>query len=155
MKIQVVWFFLLIPYLTIIISMQILKVKLLIVTSNSMKPEFVFGDVLLAKSQEQYSPNDIVSYEIEGITVTHRIVSIHKSSETLYEVKGDANTFSDLSLIKKEQVIGKIFFSIPKIGFLVLFMKSKYSLLLILTGSIFYLSFVVGNKIKSFKEKNI
>ena len=115
MKIQVVWFFLLILYLTIIISMQILKVKLLIVTSNSMKPEFIFGDVLLAKSQEQYSPNDVVSYEIEGATVTHRIVAIHKSCEALYEVKGDANTFSDLSLIKKEQVIGKIFFSIPKI----------------------------------------
>lgn len=155
MKLQVLCFFLLESYLIAIVSIQVLKVKLLIVTSNSMKPEFVFGDVLLAKSQEQYSPNDIVSYEIEGITVTHRIVSIHKSSETLYEVKGDANTFSDLALVSKEQIIGKIFYSIPKIGFLVLFIKSKYSLLFILTGSIFYLSFVVGNKIKNFKEKKI
>jgi hypothetical protein len=57
--------------------------------------------------------------------VTHRIVAIQKEGVvTYYQVKGDANKAPDANLVPNSNVVGVVKRSIPKIGYLVSFIKS-------------------------------
>lgn len=153
MKIQNSIFLFLTTYLICLIVATLFKVKVLLVTSNSMKPEFEFGDVLLVKNQEQYSLQDIVSYRIKDIVVTHRLVAIHSNSELMFETKGDANKSADSVLINNTQILGKLFLVIPKIGYLVLFLQSKYtSILLIVLTSFVFSKFLLNSILRFSKE---
>lgn len=138
MKLDKVAFLLLLSYLLLLIAAYILKVKLLVVTSNSMKPTFEFGDVLLAVSQEHYQVNDSISFTANGTIVTHRVLSA--SNDSQYQTKGDANSSPDLGLISHENVIGKVKTIIPKIGYFVLFLQSKFVFLSLIFTSLFTLS---------------
>lgn len=155
MKIQSALLITLITYLILLMFAYLNKVRAFVVTSNSMKPEFEFGDLLLAKSQEQYLPQDIISYKIENEVVTHRIVSIHKlaNQEQIFKTKGDGNKSSDLRFINKEQIIGKVVFIIPKLGYLILFIQSK----LLKLSFIFFLNYLLAklvfNQLKLINER--
>ena len=133
MKLDTIVFLLLLSYLLLLVAAYILKVKLLVVTSNSMKPTFEFGDVLLAVSQEHYQPNDIISLTVNGTIVTHRVLSASSHFNDgdfvvtmKYQTKGDANSSPDLGLISHANVIGKVKIIIPKVGYFVLFLQSKF-----------------------------
>lgn len=97
-----------------------------------MAPEFTTGDVLLTTQKDFYYLQDIVSFEVEKVIATHRISQIHTvaTSDTqtkqYFQTKGDSNKAADSSFITPEQIIGKVNVVIPKVGYLVLFMKSKY-----------------------------
>lgn len=77
---------------------------------------------------------DIVTFEAEnGITVVHRVVEIFKDgSETFYKTQGDANDAVDPFRLTKNDLKEKFFFSIPKIGLFLAFVKSKYGVLFLL-----------------------
>lgn len=104
-----------------------MKVKIFVVTSNSMAPTSMFGDVLLAKSQEHYEPDDIVSYTVGESVITHRIIAVERfgTFNAIYHTKGDANLSSDLSLLEQENILGKVRIIIPKIGYVILLLQSK------------------------------
>ncbi len=147
MKLDTVAFLLLLSYLLLLIAAYILKVKLLVVTSNSMKPTFEFGDVLLAVSQEHYQVNDSISFTAKDTIVTHRVLraSSHfydgdSVVTTKYQTKGDANSSPDLGLISHANVIGKVKIIIPKVGYFVLFLQSKFVSLSVVFFSLLTLS---------------
>lgn len=147
MKFNIVFFLLIFSYLLLLVVAYILRVKLLVVTSNSMKPTFEFGDVLLAFSQEHYHPNDNISFIAENTVVTHRVLSVSSHFKdidsvvvTEYQTKGDANSSPDLGLISQEKILGKVKAVIPKIGYFVLFLQSKLVFLSIIFISFFSLS---------------
>lgn len=77
---------------------------------------------------------DIVTFEAEnGITVVHRVVEIFKDeNETFYKTQGDANDAVDPFRLTKNDLKEKFFFSIPKIGLFLAFVKSKYGVLFLL-----------------------
>lgn len=148
-----------------------MKVKLLVVTSNSMKPIFAFGDVLLAVSQEHYQPNDIICFTSNGTIVTHRIKCVRNFPKredstdvtalselsdviqatddtvvtnvelsTEYQTRGDANTSADLGYISHERVLGKVKIIIPKIGYIVLFLQSRFVVITVIFAILFTLT---------------
>ena len=110
------------------------------VLSDSMKPEFAEGDLILVKQAEpdyEYKLNDIVSFYtiIEGKTVinTHRIVEIVDSNGLRqYVTKGDANPTVDERMIIDGDIIGLYSGKIPVLGPLFKILKSKIGFLVII-----------------------
>lgn len=90
------------------------------VESDSMKPTFVRGDILLLQGTATYEVGDIIVFSPEpGRTpVVHRIVAINEDGT--YQTKGDANA-SQLPFerrIRKEQVHGKVILILPALGWI-------------------------------------
>jgi signal peptidase I len=64
-------------------------------------------------------------------TVTHRINSL-SLQDSSYITKGDANKSVDLSEVRKGNILGKVIFSIPYLGFVLNFTKSQTGLIFII-----------------------
>ncbi|WP_373600100.1 signal peptidase I [Paraclostridium bifermentans] len=94
------------------------------VLSGSMEPEFYPGDLVIAqhKDKADIKVNDIVTYrDNEGIIITHRI--IEKTNEG-YITKGDNNNVKDADILKDQDIIGEVKFSIPKVGYVMNFLSN-------------------------------
>jgi len=108
--------------------------KSLVVQSGSMENTIMTGDIILIKALSQYNKNDVVTFkEADERIVTHRIIKVQDDSDnTVFITKGDANRSIDNDTVKPEQILGKVMFVIPKIGFLVAFAKSPFGLVVLI-----------------------
>ena len=104
------------------------------IVSPSMVPSINVLDVVVTKrvdSPEDLEKGDIITfnstdYRYSGVTVTHRIQNIKKTSsgEYLYTTKGDNNNTPDSSRISFNEIYGKVLFRIPKIGYIQYYLSS-------------------------------
>lgn len=104
------------------------------VVSDSMVPTFYKGDLLLVKGEEFNSleVGDIIVYRIKdaeteecaywkrkqdesGIPIVHRIV---QKNSTFVVTKGDDNAAPDYCPVEPDEVKGKVYFIIPKLGWI-------------------------------------
>lgn len=93
-----------------------------LVQSGSMEPNIMTGDVIFVSTQERYVKNDVITFkENDGRIVTHRIVDIQLGTFT---TKGDANRAEDNGSVPPKNVIGKVFFTVPKLGYLIAFSRT-------------------------------
>ena len=93
------------------------------VLSGSMEPKFYPGDVVITKHKNKtdIQVNDIVTYrDNDGIIITHRII---EETPDGYITKGDNNNVEDTDILTKENIIGEVKFSIPKIGYVIDFLS--------------------------------
>lgn len=100
------------------------KYKPTAIMSNSMHPIYNRGDVvIIEKSNKTMLKNlknyDIIEYILDGTIVAHRVIHIekHNEGEKLYITKGDNNNLADNQKVTEEQILGKVKFRIPKIGY--------------------------------------
>ena len=93
------------------------------VLSGSMEPEFYPGDIVVVKHKDKtdIKLNDIVTYkDSDGVIITHRII---KETPQGYITKGDNNNTEDADILTKDNIIGEVKFSIPKVGYLISFLS--------------------------------
>lgn len=84
-----------------------------VVESESMEPTIAVGSFVVLERSDRYAPGDVITYmHRDGYTVTHRIIAI---DDTNVITQGDANDYAD-SEIQMEQIIGKVIYSIPHLG---------------------------------------
>ena len=106
------------------------------VQSGSMEPLLHTGGIVIIKKMEKYSDHDVVTYKIRGTsdTASHRIVETitNDKNETHFRTKGDANSDPDGELISPVNVIGKVIFSLPLLGFPISFARTQLGFLLII-----------------------
>ena len=90
-------------------------VTYVIVDGNSMEPRFRFGDLVLVRTESAYSAGDAVVYRNAemGRYVFHRIVGMDLSQ---YILKGDNNSWLDSYQPVQDEIIGKLWVHIPKLG---------------------------------------
>jgi len=96
-----------------------------VVQSGSMEPTIHVGSVILTKKQATYSPFDIVTFAPNGRTdqlVTHRIAA--RNTDNTYLTSGDANEALDAWTISSNDIIGKVVFKIPYLGYAVNFVQT-------------------------------
>lgn len=101
--------------------------KLFIVLSDSMKPEFKAGDVVITKivDVDELVVGDIITFiEPRGSVVTHKIHQIDAIDSVKYFTTKGLNEVLDDEKIIESRVIGKYSFAIPEIGNLVMFIKT-------------------------------
>lgn len=95
------------------------------VLSGSMKPEFNPGDIVIVKhkNKSDIQVNDIATFkDNEGNIITHRIVE--QLDGDGYITKGDNNNVRDAEVVKEENIIGKVKFIIPKVGYIFNFLSN-------------------------------
>lgn len=136
--------FILLPFVvfTLITSKTpIAGMQSFVVLSGSMSPKFPTGSIVYSKTMDEYNNNDVITFKNNsGQIVTHRIVNtINKNNAFQYVTKGDANETADKALVSQRDVIGKIIFFVPYLGFLVSFLKTSLgiSLFIILPATMF------------------
>lgn len=100
-----------------------------VVLTGSMEPSISPGDyvTILKVNKDKLKKGDVVTYKKDGVSVTHKIVSI--DGDTVI-TKGTANNIAD-NPITKDDIIGKCIFKIPKVGYIMKFMSSLSGLILI------------------------
>ncbi|MDA1316769.1 MAG: signal peptidase I [bacterium] len=105
--------------------------KSLLIRSGSMEPTILTGDIIMIRPALQYGQHDIVTfYDEDDRIVTHRITKVDQSSNTTrYRTKGDANRSIDQDTIINEQILGKVVFIVPKMGFLASFARTPVGIL--------------------------
>jgi len=88
------------------------------VVSDSMEPIVHRGDLLFVMSAEDPQVGDIVIYQRSDVkyTIVHRIIEVNEEG---YVTKGDNNPAPDpgIVIVKKEQIIGKVLFAVPLLGY--------------------------------------
>lgn len=91
------------------------------VLSGSMKPKINPGDIVVVtnKANNKLKKDDIITFKEENDVITHRIIDIKDNG---YITKGDNNNSIDSFIVYPENVIGKVLFHIPKIGYIVEFL---------------------------------
>jgi signal peptidase len=100
------------------------------VISGSMRPTLDVGDVvIIAKvSADTIKPGDIIQFrEAEGVTTVHRVVEIQEiEGNMLFVTQGDANSEPDVNPVIPANVVGKVIFDIPKVGWAAIAVKEFF-----------------------------
>ncbi len=139
------------------------------VASNSMSPKLNKGDVVFVREVpfEELKKGDIVTVEFkvgDGTTYTHRIVSIDYNKKEI-RTAGDRTGLVDTESADSEQIRGKVWFSLPLLGYPSLLLTNiNYvaiiaiiALVIMSVGvfvSRFYKNKTRGDKNEHCKEKN-
>lgn len=109
-----------------------------VVLSGSMEPAIKTASVVFSVPKKTYNPGNIITFAQNGSTenlITHRIE--FKSypdgidNAPVYITSGDANEEFDRWEVKNEDIVGRVFFSIPYVGYAVDFAKRPYGFLLL------------------------
>src|SRR5690606_13778233 len=79
------------------------------------------GSVIATIPRAEYAVGDIVTFvgtSVNTTPTTHRIVGIEsEAGETLFITKGDANEEEDYRRVGEDEILGKVFLSIPYAGY--------------------------------------
>lgn len=96
------------------------------IISESMEPTLEIDDVVIVKkcSPEELKVGDIITFEHDGRTISHRILKITKDEELKITTKGDNNDVPDKDEVDPSKVYGKVLFRIRKIGKLIHYIQN-------------------------------
>lgn len=145
----------------------------LIVRSGSMTPTIDVGSIVVVRSANKfdspvplatplYNKGDVIAFRSEKNSktiITHRIVSAETNNNGVaYKTKGDANDEPDGWTVSEKNILGKTFITIPAVGKLLAFAKSKvgFSLLIIFPAVLVILMemFNIIKHVKNAKKNN-
>lgn len=115
--------------MALIQSMLILNI--FIVQSGSMEPSIKTGSVVFSVKSNDYKSGDVISFysdPTKKTVVTHRIVA---ESNNKFLTSGDANKTIDEAKIPENQIIGKVFLTVPYLGYFFNWAKTPKGLILL------------------------
>lgn len=101
--------------------------KPILVAGRSMTPALNLGDVVIYQkvAPEKISTGDIIVFATPAGTVIHRVIKVEESNGRYYfTTKGDANKSPDHELVLQENILGKVIFRIPYLGWISIALKN-------------------------------
>lgn len=126
--------------------------KVYTVQSGSMEPAIKAGSLIFVKPGTDYEVGEIITRRAEepGVTITHRIVSKEDiEGQIAFETKGDSNETSDGKKFTKEGILGKVFLSVPYLGYPVSYARTAQGIILIVIIPAVIIIYDELNKIKA------
>jgi signal peptidase len=132
--------------------------KIFVVQSGSMAPAIKMGSLVIVKPANDYKIGDVITfgpYSKTKAPTTHRIYDIKVvNGQPVYITKGDANNAPDTREITKRDILGKVLFSIPYLGFAVAFAKKPLGFaLIIIVPAVIIIVDEIKNIYKEIKKK--
>jgi signal peptidase I len=91
------------------------QLSYVVVHGGSMAPGLADGDLAVVRRADAYEPGDAVAYESTELerVVLHRVV---RSEQGRLALKGDANNWVDPGRPTDDDVLGRLWFSVPAVG---------------------------------------
>lgn len=98
------------------------------VMSGSMEPHYHVGSVVIVNKQaapEELEVGEIITFRKgDSAIATHRIIEVNLETRE-FKTKGDANEVEDLAPVSFDSVIGEAGMSVPLVGYIPLYMRTK------------------------------
>ena len=114
----------------------------LVVLSGSMEPALGTGDVSVVRTIPplEARPGDVVTFrdpdDAERL-ITHRVREMHtQGGAVVFRTRGDANTASEQWQVSSTDEIGRVVYRIPKLGWVLMYARSKGLFVLMLGGAL-------------------
>ena len=115
--------------LVVWVSTGLLGVQPTTVLSGSMSPSMEVGDMAFVQqvSADSIRPGDVIQFW-NGEPVIHRVVEVvQEGNAKSFITKGDANNSPDPEPVTSSQLMGRVVFAIPKLGWAALAVKDFIS----------------------------
>ncbi|MFP4045592.1 MAG: signal peptidase I [Candidatus Aenigmatarchaeota archaeon] len=111
-----------------------------VVRSGSMEPAIKTGSIIFVRSidSSKLGPDDVITFKTRETEdqlelTTHRIVEARENSGTYeFRTKGDANEDPDPMWVSEEKVVGRMFVTLPYLGYVLGWAKTSYGFVLLL-----------------------
>ena len=104
------------------------------VLSGSMEPKLGTGSLAVTQpvTAQQIQVGDIITFHspLNGELITHRVVARGWDSFYYFRTKGDANQTNDAFIVQAANVVGKVSFHIPYVGYFTEFVKTRWGMML-------------------------
>jgi signal peptidase I len=129
-------------------------IRVVSLTTGSMAPEIEPGTAVVTQEFGSYKEGDIVTFrDINPATgnalpstTTHRIIRVSATnSGPAYITKGDANIVPDASIVRHDQILGKVVHKVRFLGYIIEYMKTFPGFL---TLVVFPAAILIFNEIK-------
>src|SRR5258706_5503916 len=115
-------------------------IRSFVILSGSMAPVIPVGSVVYTQASGKYQEGDVIAFSRGDVTVTHRIHDlVKKGNGMVYKTKGDANNTDDSGLVSSGSVLGKEFFYLPFVGYVIVFLRTipGFIALIVVPGLLF------------------
>lgn len=124
------------------------------VATGSMSPTITRGSLVIAKPVQTNSIalGDIIIYRSNRASennVCHRVVSISTSSPLIFRTKGDANAFWDQEQVPAQNIIAKVVWQFPVIGFAAIFIHTPVGFIVSVVVPGFTIAFLCLSALRS------
>ncbi len=105
------------------------------VSSGSMEPQLLTGSLVITRPVEPDTVvvGDMITFRsnmADENMITHRVIGIGHNSPLYFQTKGDANGHPDPFTVPAQNLIGKICFHIPYVGYVTEFLKTPFGFVL-------------------------
>lgn len=135
------------------------RTSYVIVNGISMEPGFHLGDLTIIRKAATYQVGDVVTYHDPKMNayVIHRIIGVEGDR---FVLKGDNNSWVDVYYPTYEEIIGKLWMHIPKLGKIFKWLRAPLHLALSLglLGGILMSGMIMkpskGGKLNKFPSRN-
>lgn len=142
--------------IVVYIGLMVFGYRIYAVKTASMHPDIKQGSIVIAKKlnadevfDELNIGSDIVFRTSSGNTLTHRVIMLDEENDRL-QTQGIREGSTKDAEISSSNVLGKVSFSIPLIGYLVMLIQSTYFIILAICGIAIYV--IVSLLIKQLKK---
>lgn len=98
-----------------------------VIMSSSMEPALSVGSLVYVKpcsDLAEIQAGDMIAFQSGDAYVTHRAIDVDREHEMI-TTKGDANLVNDATPVSLQNIIGKVFFHVPYIGYVLMAGQSK------------------------------
>ncbi|WP_264179287.1 signal peptidase I [Sutcliffiella horikoshii] len=136
-----------VPLLILAATYCLNNIKVAVVLSDSMRPTFSTGDLIISKliSSEEVNIGDVISYgKNKEVPITHRVMKIEKNSFT---TKGDSVSIDNTENVEKSTIISKYVFRVPYAGYIINWISSPWGFLLFYVIPINYICYTIIKRI--------
>ena len=101
------------------------------ISSGSMEPQLPTGSLVVTHPVESDAivVGDMITFRLSTVSenmITHRVIGIGHNSPLHFQTKGDANDYPDPFTVPARNLIGKICFHVPYVGYITEFLKTPF-----------------------------
>lgn len=108
----------------LLVGVRLVGIQPFVVISGSMEPNIPLGAMVYVREVDAATliEGDVITFRLQGGAIaTHRIIEVIEDEKNpslrCFRTKGDANDDPDSNLVLPREIVGKVIFSLPLLGY--------------------------------------